>query len=81
MGGEAGVAYGQCEKPDQAAAISIGHHAAVRPVVSTLPLFHLERGIPIWSLSPSAAGGDAGLMEAMRRDCADSTRRRRCLSC
>jgi hypothetical protein len=28
--------YGQCEKRDQAAAIPVGHHAAVRPVVSRL---------------------------------------------
>ena len=33
IGGEPCVAYGQCEKRDQAAAISIGHHAAVRAVV------------------------------------------------
>jgi hypothetical protein len=30
IGGKPCVAYGQCEKRDQAAAISIGHYAAVR---------------------------------------------------
>ena len=30
------VTYGQCEKSDQAAAISIGHHAAVRAMVRRL---------------------------------------------
>jgi hypothetical protein len=38
IGGKPCVAYGQCEKRDQAAAISIGHHAAVRTVGRRLPV-------------------------------------------
>src|ERR1035438_2660773 len=38
IGGKPCVAYGQCEKRDQAAAISIGHHAAMRQVVHRLPV-------------------------------------------
>jgi hypothetical protein len=38
IGGKPCVAYGQCEKRDQAAAISIGHHAAVRAMVHRLPV-------------------------------------------
>jgi putative transposase len=36
IGAKPGVAYGQCEKRDQAVAISIGHHAAVRALVRRL---------------------------------------------
>jgi hypothetical protein len=39
--GESCGPYGQCEKRDQAAAISIGHHAAVRATVRRL---RVERG-------------------------------------
>src|ERR1035441_9899957 len=36
--GEPCIAYDQCEKRDQAAAISFGHHASVRAVVRRLPV-------------------------------------------
>ena len=81
IGGEPCVAYGQCEKRDQAAANSLGHHAAVRAVVLAyaLSLRNLEETsfassirIQLESmLRTDLSGGRAAMRvpTALRKDC------------
>jgi hypothetical protein len=59
MGGEPGVAYGQYEKRDQAAAISIGHHAAVRSPGTRKPQAKKKCMNPTLNPKPTTAERDS----------------------